>query len=210
MSSMVIASVYAVAGDAGVVEAGFDDEGLLVRKDDLAEANAAAGESVEKDASDADRLELNEYSCPANPELWMYRERTVGLLRRYMRLSIETGRLPSLLGREFFRSRVTSYPAATFEDVVIFVHDVERSLEKLDKLEQDLVGRIVLQEYTQEETAKILGCGLRTVERRFPEALDRLSEIFLQGGLLRVMLTPPVGKTCQEGTREEMRGCCCN
>lgn len=38
-----------------------------------------------------------------------YRGRTVAMLRRYMRYSIETGRLPSLLGREFFRAKVTSY-----------------------------------------------------------------------------------------------------
>jgi hypothetical protein len=33
----------------------------------------------------------------------IYRARTVTMLRRYMRYSIETGRVPSLLGREFFR-----------------------------------------------------------------------------------------------------------
>ncbi|HKU24448.1 MAG TPA: hypothetical protein VJQ54_03195, partial [Candidatus Sulfotelmatobacter sp.] len=61
----------------------------------------------------------------------IYRGRTVGMLRRYMRYSIETGRLPSLLGREFFRAKVTSYTVVTFEDRVIFVHDMERCLEKL-------------------------------------------------------------------------------
>jgi len=50
-----------------------------------------------------------------------YRGRTVAMLRRYMRYSIETGRLPSLLGREFFRAKVTSYTVVTFEDRVIFV-----------------------------------------------------------------------------------------
>jgi hypothetical protein len=44
---------------------------------------------------------------PANPEMWLYRERTIALLRRYLRISIEVGRLPSLLGRELFRSKVT-------------------------------------------------------------------------------------------------------
>jgi hypothetical protein len=57
-----------------------------------------------------------------NPDLWLYRDRTVGLLKRYLRYSVEVGRLPSLLGREFFRTRVTSYHAGTFEDAVIFVH----------------------------------------------------------------------------------------
>jgi len=37
-------------------------------------------------------------------DLWLYREQTVKMLRRYMRLSVEVGRLPSLLGREFFRT----------------------------------------------------------------------------------------------------------
>src|SRR5436305_13986039 len=64
-----------------------------------------------------------------DPDLWLYRERTLGMLRRYQRLSVEVGRLPSLLGREFFRTRVTSYHAGTFEDAVIFVHDVARGLE---------------------------------------------------------------------------------
>ena len=43
-----------------------------------------------------------------------YRGRVVAMLRRYMRYSIETGRLPSLLGREFFRAKVTSYTVVTF------------------------------------------------------------------------------------------------
>ena len=46
----------------------------------------------------------------------IYRGRTVAMLRRYMRYSMETGRLPSLLGREFFRAKVTSYTVVTFED----------------------------------------------------------------------------------------------
>src|SRR5271165_7382199 len=50
------------------------------------------------------------------PELWLYRDRTAAMLRRYGRLSVEVGRLPSLLGREFFRTGVTSYRVGTFED----------------------------------------------------------------------------------------------
>jgi hypothetical protein len=138
-------------------------------------------------------------------DLWLYRDRTVGLLRRYLRLSVEVGRLPSLLGREFFRTRVTSYQLTTFEDVVIFVHDVERCLEKLDDLERKLIGKIVLQEYTQDEAARLLGCWRRTVGRRYPEALDRLSKIFLQGGLLeRLPASAERPKSCQEGKTDEI------
>lgn len=119
-----------------------------------------------------------------DPDLWLYRDRTVGMLRRYLRLSIEVGRLPSLLGREFFRTRVTSYTVSTFEDAVIFVHDVERILERLDAFEKKLIAKVVFQDYSQDEAAYLLNCGRRTVVRRFPETIDRLTEIFLDGGLL--------------------------
>src|SRR5437773_8858515 len=49
-------------------------------------------------------------------ELWLYRDRTIGLLKRYRRISIEVGRLPSLLGRELFRTRVSSYYVTSFEE----------------------------------------------------------------------------------------------
>ena len=140
-------------------------------------------------------------SASSNPDLWMYRDRTVGLLRRYMRLSIEVGRTPSLLGREFFRTRVTSYGASTFEDSVIFVHDVERSLEELNEFEKKLIAKIVLQRFSREEAGRLLGCGYRTVERLFPEALDRVSEILLERGILTGLpkRRHEVPKSCQEG-----------
>lgn len=136
-----------------------------------------------------------------DPDLWLYRERTVGLLRRYLRLSIEVGRMPSLLGRELFRSRVTSYGASTFEDSVIFVHDVERSLEELNEFERKLIAKVVLQQFSKEEAGRILGCGYRTVERLFPEALDRVSEILLRRGILTGLPRSKrvVPKSCQEG-----------
>ena len=119
-----------------------------------------------------------------NPDLWLYRKRTVGLLRRYMRFSLETGRLPSLVGREYFRAKVTYYTAATFEDRVIFVRDMERSLARLEYWDQQLVVRIILQEHSQEQTARILQCNRKTVQRRLPVVLDLLSEDFLKVGLL--------------------------
>jgi len=147
------------------------------------------------------------YVQGSDPDLWLYRERTLGLLRRYRQLSVEVGRLPSLLGREFFRTRVTSYRAGTFEDAVIFVHDVARRLEKLDSFDHKLIAKIVLQDYTHNETARLLGCWRRTVGRRFPEALDQLTDIFLEAGLLvRLPATDvPRERICQEGKIEENR-----
>jgi hypothetical protein len=145
-------------------------------------------------------------SRPYDPDIWLYRHRTVGLLKRYLRMSVEVGRLPSLLGREIFRSRLSSYRVGTFEDAVIFVHDVERSLEQLDDFEQKLIAVIVMQEHTHDEASVILRCWRRTVGRRFSEALDKLSNFFLEGGLIpRLPKTEPRSeKSCQEGENDEI------
>jgi hypothetical protein len=118
------------------------------------------------------------------PEVAFYRKYTEGLLRRYVRLSLEAGRAPSLLGREMFRGKVTDYSVRGFDDVVIFVHDVESCLKKLSPGEQHLIRRIALQEFTQAETASLLALPLRTVHRRYADALDQLTEIFLERKLL--------------------------
>ena len=136
---------------------------------------------------------------PFDPDAWLYRERTVALLRRYLRISIEVGRLPSLLGRELFRSKVTSYRMSSFEDGVIFVHDVERALDQLGEFPRQLIATVIFQEYTQDEAAEVLRCARRTVCREFPMALDRITEIFLEGGLLNRLPTRPVENSCQEG-----------
>ena len=137
-----------------------------------------------------------------------YRGRTMALLRRYFRMSLDIGRLPSLLGREFFRARVTSYHLHSFEDVVILVHDVERCLERLDEFARQLVARVVFQDYSWDETAVLMGCSRRTVARRFPRTVDRLSEIFLEVGLLRPFPST-ASQSCQEAkaTEEFANGC---
>jgi hypothetical protein len=133
-------------------------------------------------------------------ELWPYRRRTVALLRRYARASVEVGRLPSLLGREFFRSRVTSYTMRNFEDVVIFVADMERAIEKLSPFEKKLLAMNILEEYTVPEVARLLSCNQRMAERFLQDALDQLSRILLVGGLMEKLPSATRGsKTCQEG-----------
>ena len=107
-------------------------------------------------------------------------------------MAMETGRTPSLLGQEMFRGKVTSYKVASFDDVVIFVHDVGRCVAKLDSEQQHLIKRIALQEYTQGETAAMMGISIRTIHRRYTEAIDRLTEILLDRGLLEPL------SACQE------------
>ena len=123
-----------------------------------------------------------------SPELAFYRKYTEGMLRRYLRLSMEKGRVPSLLGQEMFRGRVTSYKIRSFEDVVIFVHDVEMCLKRLTETEQKLLERIAIQEYTQGEAAGLLGMSLRTVVRKYAAAVDELTGHFLETGLLEPLM----------------------
>jgi hypothetical protein len=127
-----------------------------------------------------------------------YRRRTVAMLRRYMRYSIETGRLPSLLGREFFRAKVTSYTVVTFEDRVIFVHDMEKCLDRLDEFSRQLIARHILQEHDRWATAKLLHCNEKTVRRYTPVILDLLSEILIEVGLME-RLDSASATSCQEG-----------
>ena len=138
-----------------------------------------------------------------DPDLWLYRERTIALLRRYLRISLEVGRLPSLLGRELFRSKVTSYHMSTFEDGVIFVHDVEQILDQLAEFQRWLIATIIFQEYTQDQAAEVLRCTRRTVCREFPAALDRITELFLAGGLLNALPARSVENFCQGGPKDD-------
>jgi DNA-directed RNA polymerase specialized sigma24 family protein len=119
-----------------------------------------------------------------DPDLWVYRTKTTGLLRRYMRWSLAAGRLPSLLGRELFRAKISAFTATTFEARVIFLHDVERCLDRLYPFDRQIIGRIILQEYDHHAAARILRCDRKTIERRLPELIDELSEAFLKAGLL--------------------------
>lgn len=133
-------------------------------------------------------------------DLWSYRDRTVALLKRYARASVEIGRLPSLLGRECFRARVTSYSMNSFEDIVIFVHDMEQALSKLGPLERKLIAMNVLEEYSQAEIARLMGCTKRWIEVQVPEAIDRVTRLLLESELMRPLPAPTRRpETCQEG-----------
>jgi hypothetical protein len=134
----------------------------------------------------------------------IYRGRTIGMLRRYMKYSIETGRLPSLLGREFFRTQVTSYTVVTFEDRVIFVHDMEKCLARLDEFSQQIIARHILQEHDRWATARLLHCNEKTIRRLAPMALDLMTEILLDVGLLQ-RLDSDSRKSCQGGFRSQFR-----
>jgi DNA-directed RNA polymerase specialized sigma24 family protein len=116
--------------------------------------------------------------------LAFYRRHTEKILRRYLYASMQVGRAPSILADPVGRGWASSRPIRTFEDAVIFVLDVERCLDRLEPLDRQLLSRIVLQEYTQAETAVMLGMSTRTISYKLPQALDRLTEYLLEARLL--------------------------
>ena len=137
-----------------------------------------------------------------NPELRSYRGRTVELLRRYLKFSMETGRLPSVLGCSFFRTGATSYSVVTFEDRVVFAHDMELCLERLQEFSRQIIARYVMQEHSVQDTAQLLRCNEKTVRRMIPLALDQLSEILLEVGLMEA-LDFDRQNSCQEAKNDE-------
>jgi len=142
--------------------------------------------------------EIPETNAVPKVELAFYRKYTEAMLRRYLRLSMQAGRVPSLLGRELFQGNVTSYRLHSFEDAVIFCFDVEKRLGRLEVMDQQLIKRIALQQYTQGEAAGMLGLSLRNCIRQYGQALDRLTDMFLIAQMLEPL------KSCQGGRGGEI------
>ncbi len=117
-------------------------------------------------------------------ELAFYRKYTEAMLSRYIRVSMQPGRTPSLLGRELFRGDASHSTMTTFEDGIVFCIDVERCLARLRKSDQRLLQRIALQGYTHEEAAPLLGLSFKWCVIHYGRALDRLTELFLTNRLI--------------------------
>ncbi len=117
-----------------------------------------------------------------------YRPYTRALLRRYFRMSVDIGRLPSILGGLCFRARVSSYKLHTFEDAVIFVHDIERVFDRIERHFLEIIAGVILLDYSIPEAALRLGITVQRAERRYAAALDALSAVLLEVGLLRPRL----------------------
>jgi hypothetical protein len=124
-------------------------------------------------------------------EMAFYRKDSEGMLRRYLRLSTQAGRVPSLLGRELFRGHVSHYQNHNFEDVVVFCMDLEKCLSRLTATEKVLIRRITLQEFTYLEASAALGVSLRYVSREYLKALDRVTTLLIDAKLLDPL------KSCQ-------------
>ena len=118
------------------------------------------------------------------PETLCFRGQTLALVRHFFELSCQVGRLPSLLGREFFRARVSHHSIPSFEEQIVFARDVELCLNRLSDDHAEIVTLIGLYDFSLDEVGEMLRYSRTAVHRWFWEALDCLSEIFLRAGLL--------------------------
>lgn len=162
-AALQLAWVYA-EGVETLAESPHDDELVVV-----------CASREEREAPDADDPPI---------ALAFYRKHTERMLRRYLYASMQVGRSPAILSDPVGRGWVSSRPIRTFEDAVIFVLDVEKCLDRLSGLDRAMLSRIVLQEYTQAEAAALIGMSPRTVSYKFPLALDRLTELLMESGVL--------------------------
>lgn len=119
------------------------------------------------------------------PETICYRGQALGIVRHFFEMSCQLGRLPSILGREFFRAKVSHHAIPSFEDQALFAHDVQRSLMKLGEAEIKVLTLVGLYDLNLDEAAKLLGWSPGYISQRFGEALARLTQVFLDSGVLR-------------------------
>ncbi len=145
----------------------------------------------------AARAESPQTQATPAGDLGFYRKYTERLLLRYVQMTMEAGRVSSVMGREVIGGRASSYRIHGFDDAVIFRLDVEKCLRQLDPQALEVIRRIAIQEYTQQEAADLMGVSLRTAGTRYSKALDRLTGILLQTRILEPW------KGCQVGQRQE-------
>lgn len=124
---------------------------------------------------------------PIDPraEMVCFRGQSLALARHFFEISSQVGRVSSLLGREFFRSRVSHHTIPSFEEQAIFARDVELCLERLGADHREVLTLLGLYDYSYDEVSQMMHCSRTLARQWFNEALDCLSEIFLKAGLLR-------------------------
>lgn len=114
-----------------------------------------------------------------------FRGQTLAIVRHFFEIASQIGRLPSILGREFFRAKVSHRGIPSFEDQAVFVHDVERALGRLNENDAEVIALVGLFQYSLDDVAAMLGRSRSGVAQRYSASIDRLAEMFLQSRLLR-------------------------
>lgn len=125
-----------------------------------------------------------ELDLDPRPEMLCFRGQTLAIMRHFFELSCQVGRLPSLLGREFFRAKVSHHAIPSFEEQAVFTRDVELCLARLSDDHAEMIMLIGLYDFSRDEIAGMLRRTKSWVHQHVAEAVDSLSEIFLQAGLL--------------------------
>jgi len=113
-----------------------------------------------------------------------FRSQTMAIVRHFYEIASQIGRLPSILGREFFRAKISHHAIPSFEEQVVFVHDVELALAKLSEQDAEVLALVGLFHCTLDDAAEMLGRSRRLVVERYADSIDKLAEIFLETGLL--------------------------
>lgn len=119
------------------------------------------------------------------PETICYRGQTLAIVRHYFEMSCQLGRLPSILGREFFRAKVSHHAIPSFEDQALFAHDVEQALLKLEDEDLQILTLVGFYDLTLQEVAMMLGRSEGCISQHYGEAVARLTQIFLDSGVLQ-------------------------
>jgi DNA-directed RNA polymerase specialized sigma24 family protein len=135
-----------------------------------------------------DRGRTRDYRDEADSEradALFFRGQTLAIIRHFFEIASQIGRMPSILGREFFRARVSHHAIPSFEEQAVFVHDVERTLGRLNDNDAEVIALVGLFQYSLDEAAALLGRSRTNVAVRYADSVDRLAELFLAGGLLR-------------------------
>jgi hypothetical protein len=112
------------------------------------------------------------------------RFRVVRVLRRFVRLSLTSGRLPSLLGREVIPDDGGWQLTSAIERAAVFVADVGLCLADLPLPERRIIGVCILADSPDRQAAHRLGLHRLEMYRRLGVALDRLHEMFCARGIL--------------------------
>ena len=126
------------------------------------------------------------------PEIVCFRGQTLAIIRHYFELSSQVGRLPSLLGREFFRARVSHHSIPSFEDQAVFSCDVERCLARLSDHHAEVVTLVGLHHFSVEEVAEMLHRSHSAFAAGFGRPWTRLPKSFCKPGSSR-KLVPTAG-----------------
>jgi AraC-like DNA-binding protein len=118
-------------------------------------------------------------------DVLFYRSQALGIVRHFFEIASQIGRLPSIMGREFFRAKVSHHAIPSFEEQAVFVLDVEAALARLNERDGELVAMLGLFHYSMDDVARMLGRSRSYVAQHFADSVDQLAQIFLETGLLK-------------------------